>query len=290
MEKDQLSFSTPSLVSVLPGLAASHARGPQIAATSEGVTIIACNEKGDIFSFSKDKSGQWVTGSRVNDVDTVAKEGLMALGGDGNRLFAVWLDLRDKHNKIFGSASTDGGRHWSKNMLVYASPDTTVCECCKPSVVVKGSHIQVMFRNWLHGNRDLYLIQSADGGVTFSQAGKLGIGSWALNGCPMDGGGLAIQNNNVTQTVWFRQGKIYSCEPGKPEKEIGAGKGCRLTLVNDQPVYTWVDKGQVICLMPNGNKKLLGKGKYPVIKALEDGHVICVWENEKQIESAIVDL
>src|SRR5215207_1128783 len=47
------SFSKPALISILPNLAASAMRGPQIAATSNGLIIIACNKKGDIFSYRK---------------------------------------------------------------------------------------------------------------------------------------------------------------------------------------------------------------------------------------------
>jgi hypothetical protein len=57
--------------------------------------------------------------------------------------------------------------------MIYASPDTTVCECCKPSVAMKGNSVYVMFRNWLNGNRDLYLIQSSDNGNTFRQVQKI---------------------------------------------------------------------------------------------------------------------
>src|ERR1700694_457901 len=198
------SFSTPTLISVLPKLAASHSRGPQIAATSNGLVLTACNNMCDIFSYVKDASGNWQQTGKVNEVDTVAKENLMALSADGNNAFAVWLDLRDKHNKIFGAKSSDGGKTWDKNVLVYASPDTTVCECCKPSVVVKGNNVYVMFRNWLNGNRDLHLIQSSDGGQTFGKAQKLGTGSWALKGCPMDGGGLVVDKDGNPQTVWNR--------------------------------------------------------------------------------------
>jgi len=284
------SFSPPALVAVLPELAASHSRGPQIAVTESGITVIACNEAGNIFSYLRDTSGRWSPTGRVNDVDTTAKEGLMALSGDGSQLFAVWLDLRDKHNKLFGASSTDGGKSWSKNILVYASPDTTVCECCKPSVVVKGSSVHVMFRNWLNGNRDLYLIQSVDGGSNFGKAQKLGEESWALNGCPMDGGGLAVQENNIIQTVWRRKGKIYRCEPGQPEKEIGEGKSCTITLVNNQPVYAWTEKGEVICLLPKNGRKVLGKGSFPIIKPIDEDRFVCVWQEEKQIRSAIVTL
>src|SRR5437868_4735962 len=103
------SFSNPSLISVVPRLAASHMRGPQIAAISNGVIVTACNEPGDIFSFAKNQSGNWSQTARVNDTDTTAKENLMALAADGENAFAVWLDIRDKHNEVFGAKSSDGG-------------------------------------------------------------------------------------------------------------------------------------------------------------------------------------
>jgi hypothetical protein len=284
------SFSSPSVVAVVPGLAASHMRGPQIASTSSGLVVTACNNAGNIFSFTKDYSGNWSQALRVNDVDTIAKENLMALSASGNNAFAIWLDLRDGHNRIYGARSTDGGRSWSKNMLVYASPDTTVCECCKPSVAVQGNNVYVMFRNWLNGNRDLYLIQSADGGNTFGQAQKLGDGSWALNGCPMDGGGLAINENGNAETVWNRKGVIYACEPGKEERKLGEGKNCTIESVNGKNVYAWMEDGNVVVMKPQGMKKNFGKGQLPILKAVNNEHVLCIWENDKQIHKAVLEL
>lgn len=284
------SFSSPSIIAILPKLTASHTRGPQIAATANGLVVTACNTMGNIFSFTKDQSGNWSQPLRVNDVDTVAKENLMALSADGNNAFAVWLDLRDGHNRIYGAKSTDGGKSWSNNRLVYASPDTTVCQCCKPSVSVKGNQVYVMFRNWLKGNRDLYLIQSIDGGNTFKQAQKLGNGSWALNGCPMDGGGLAINENGKVETVWNRKGVIYACEPQEEERKLGEGRNCTIESVNDRNVYAWVEEGNVVALMPQGIKKNLGKGQLPQIKAISNEHVLCVWENNKQIHKAVLEL
>ena len=153
------SYSESSLVGILPELAASHMRGPQVAVSATGIHITASNKAGDIFLYNKEKKGNWLPAYKLNDVDTVAKEGLMDLYADGNTVFAVWLDLRDGHNKILGAGSADGGKTWAKNKLVYASPDTTVCECCKPSVYVKGNQVYVMFRNWLKGSRDLYLVK-----------------------------------------------------------------------------------------------------------------------------------
>lgn len=284
------SFSSPSVVAILPELAASHMRGPQIASTSNGLVVTACSTNGNVFSFTKDASGQWSQAIRVNDIDTIAKENLMALSADGNNAFAVWLDLRDGHNRIYGTKSTDGGKSWSKNILVYASPDTTVCECCKPSIVVKGNNVYVMFRNWLNGNRDLYLIQSSDAGNTFGQAQKLGKDSWALNGCPMDGGGLAINSNGNAETVWNRQGVIYACEPGQQEKKLGEGKNCTMESVNGKNVYAWVEDGNVIVMKPQGMKKNLGKGQLPVLKTINNEHILCVWENDKQIHKTVLEL
>ena len=284
------TFSTPQLIAILPKLAASHMRGPQIAGTENSLTVIACNKPGDIFSYSKDGSGNWVPGNKVNDVDTVSKEGLMALSANGKNTFAVWLDLRDGKNKIFGASSTDAGKTWSKNKLVYASPDSTVCECCKPSVIVNGDQVNVMFRNWLNGNRDLYLIQSEDAGLNFGDAQKLGKESWALNGCPMDGGGIAVSNDKKIHSVWRREGKIFSCDPGEQEIEIGAGKACTLAVAGNQTIYAWVENGEIICLLPKTGRTIVGKGQSPIIKAIGKDKVACVFENENQINARIINL
>jgi len=283
-------FSPPEVIAVLPHLVASSMRGPQIAATNNGLAIIAVNKSGDIFSFSKDNAVKWSQPVKVNDIDTVAKEGLMALGADGSNAFAVWLDLRDKHNEIVGAKSTDGGKTWSKNIVVYASPDTTVCECCKPSVAMQGENVYVMFRNHLHGNRDLHLIQSKDGGNSFEGVQQLGNENWALNGCPMDGGGLVINKNGVPETVWRRRNIIYACIPGQPETAIGEGKGCTIESVNGKNVYAWTENGEVIIRKPQGMKINLGKGQLPLIKHINNEHILCVWENDAQVHSAIISL
>jgi hypothetical protein len=284
------SFSYPALVAVLPQLAASHTRGPQIAATSSMLVVTACNNAGDIFAFTKQESGSWSKAVKINDADTMAKENLMALSADQKNVFAVWPDLRDGRNRIYGTRSSDGGKSWSPNKLVYTSPDSTVCECCKPSVVVKGNTIYVMFRNWLNGNRDMYLIQSSDGGESFGQAQKLGNGSWALNACPMDGGALVVNENGNVETVWRREGIIYASVPGKEEKKIGEGKNCTMETVNGKNVYAWVENGDVVVVKPRGKKKNLGKGQSPVLKAINNEHVVCVWENDKKIHETVIEL
>jgi hypothetical protein len=181
-----------------------------------------------------------------------------------------------KGQRLYGAQSKDGGKTWSKSMLIYSSPDNSICECCKPSVVVKGNYIYAMFRNWINGNRDLYLITSSNNGKTFGQAQKLGVGSWKLNGCPMDGRGLTVNKNGTPETVWRREGKIYAATAGSPEKEIGEGRGCSMESVNGKNIYTWTNNGDVVVMKPQGQKRVLGKGSQPLLKALYNEHVICV--------------
>jgi len=285
------SFSAPVLIAALPQLAAFAMRGPQIAITKEGPLVTACTKQGNIFSYKKNANGKWQQTARVNDVDTVAKEMFMALGADGNQVFAAWLDLRNnKRNKIVGALSKDGGKTWLKNSILYASPDSSVCECCKPSVAVKGNHVYVMFRNWLQGNRDLYLLHSADAGKSFAAVQKLGVNSWKLNGCPMDGGGLAINDKDAAETVWRRNNTIYSCRPGEAETAIGEGRGCTIETVNGHNVYAWSENGQVVVLTAQGNKKTVGKGQLPALKKISNKNIVCVWENEHQVYAHAISL
>jgi hypothetical protein len=289
--KDGKIFTTPSLVALLPKLMASSMRGPQISFSDNGLVVTACTSLGNIYCYKKELSGKWANTKRINDADESAKEALMALSADGLNVYAIWLGIKSpKGQNIYGSKSIDGGKTWSKNMLVYSSPDGTVCECCKPSVAIKGNKVYVMFRNFMSGNRDLYLIESADQGKKYGKANKLGNGNWKLNGCPMDGGGLVIDKNGNPETVWRRERKIYSVTPGRPEKEIGVGRGCSIESFNNQIIYAWSENGTVTVLKPDGITIKLGKGSLPLIKAINNKQVICVWENEKQIYGTVLGL
>jgi hypothetical protein len=147
-----------------------------------------------------------------------------------------------------------------------------------------------MFRNWLNGKRDLYLIRSMDSGATFGQAEKLGFGSWALKGCPMDGGSIVLDDSGNPKTVWNRQGTIYACDPGKEESVIGKGRNCTLETVHGSEVFAWVENKNIVIGGLKGKKQLLGQGQVPVIKSIANNKIICVWEMERQIHKSILKL
>ena len=286
------TFSAPVLVGHVPQMHLGMARGPQLASSAHYSLVTAMDKTGDIHYFMLDhRKGKWQEKGLVNDISKSAPEGLMNIACDNqDNFYATWLDLRlDKHNNIYFSALPSGHAGWLKNTLAYRSPDGHVCECCRPSIAVKGSNVAIMFRNWLSGSRDLYLATSSNKGQTFSNAVKLGNGTWKLNACPMDGGGLNFNADNTINTTWQRAGTVYYCKPGGTEKELGKGRDCSISS----------DRNVIFVAMANGEElkyrnvqtnaeTIVGKGSYLKALILPGNKVLCVWEEGGSIRNKIL--
>ena len=275
------TFSTPALVGEVTEMHLGMTRGPQLASSKDYSMVTAMDKKGNIHSFKlTHKTGKWEKIKNVNDLDSSAPEGLMSIAADSqNNFYAVWLDLReDRKNNICFSISQSNGS-WSKNQFVYKSPESHVCECCKPSIAVADNNVSIMFRNWLNGSRDLYLVGSTNSGQTFSQAQKLGNGTWLLKGCPMDGGGLTIDSKNTIRTAWQRDGIVYYAEPGKPETKIGDGRsvGMNGNLVN------WEKGSDLIVRRMSGEQQKIGEGTALKVYEFKDLSILAIWEKDDQI-------
>ncbi|MDB6152553.1 MAG: glycosyl hydrolase, repeat-containing protein [Chthoniobacteraceae bacterium] len=209
------TFSVPVRIADLPKLALGMRRGPRIAATESLLTVSAISHgNGNLYSWhSADHGTTWRAGQTIlNDVPNSAREGLHAMAGNGTGLLAtVWLDMRGTGMEIWSSVSHDGGAEWGPNRCVYKSPAGHVCECCHPNVAIDSQgRIAIMFRNWLDGSRDMYMVSSADGGLTFSSAQKLGAGTWKLDGCPMDGGALTFSAPGKIVSAWRREKTAFA--------------------------------------------------------------------------------
>ncbi|CAM4204486.1 exo-alpha-sialidase [Cytophagaceae bacterium 50C-KIRBA] len=278
-------FSEPSLVDSLVGLHLGASRGPRIASSNKLTIITAVDKSGNIYAFRKSGNNVWVK-NRVNDIPEIAKEGFNAIAANEKHQFTViWLDLRNNQkNKLMSSTSVDGGKTWQKNQLVYASPESSICECCQPNIMMKDGHIAIMFRNWLQGARDMYVIQSQDGGKSFGQAQKLGMGTWVLNACPMDGGSLDIAPNGEIVSVWRRAENLYTSGIQGEEKLVGPGKNASTVMLSSGQWITWSHMGQIF-LKSNktDDPKSLGNGKFPIMKAINAQQAYIVWENQGQI-------
>jgi hypothetical protein len=279
-------FSSPVKVASPNALALGHHRGPRVNLLPDAVVVSAVVEGGDLVLWrSIDRGKTWIRTGVVNDVPNAAKEGFHAIASDhrGN-LFAAWLDSRDSHTRLYGALSKDGGVTWSRNVQIYASPDGNICECCAPSVAFdENGEIWVMFRNVLDGDRDLYLIHSIDG-AEFGPAQRLGIGSWPLDACPMDGGGLVADHGRIV-SAWRREDDLFLAEPGHPEYRMGQGKDVAITVSPKGTYVVWSGaRGLRVWKTGAETSAAIGReGAYPVLITLPDGTVLAAWENKGAI-------
>ena len=280
------TFGPPVMVAADGVMSLGRHRGPRVSILPNAIVITSVAGKpaeADLRVWrSTDKGQTWSAGAPVNDVPGAAREGLFAIGSDpkGN-LFAAWLDLRGKGTRLYGSRSIDGGITWSKNVLVYESPEGTICQCCHPSVAMdRQGRISVMWRNVIQGSRDFYVSSSSDG-VHFEKARKMGTGTWELNACPMDGGGLAVDDRGLV-SVWRRDGQLYLARPGEPETLLGNGKDVALA-VGRKGLYTaWSNGGGIQVRSPDSKTAvtLNGEGAFVNLLALPDGTVLAAWEHQ----------
>lgn len=286
------TFSSRVALPSQGNLALGRHRGPRIAIAGEALVVTAIlgakGDGGDLFAWrSTDDGRTWSNAVRLNHVADSAREGLHGLGGAGGLLMAAWLDLRLPGTHVWGAVSRDAGATWSADRLVYESPSGTICECCHPSVAVsQKGEIAVMFRNSLEGSRDLYLTTSRDGGSSFEAAAKLGHGTWKLDGCPMDGGALAVNAQGAIGTVWRREQDVFFARPGQPELRVGTGADPAIALgprgewavaYRDARGVTVTDGGS------RGAQTLAPGGQAPAILVLGDGSWLAAWEHEGRV-------
>jgi hypothetical protein len=296
------SFSAPEKIAEAAVIPLTRHRGPHIVFAGDAVVITAVAGKtaaagphahglpsdGDLIAWRSTNEGKtWSKGIVVNDVPGSPTEGLHALASGANgRLFAAWLDHRGGHGtKLYGAESRDGGESWSKNVLIYASPEGTICECCSPSAVIDAhGEIHVMWRNWLDGSRDMYLARSRDG-VHFSKPEKLGDGTWKLNACPMDGGGIAVDNGAIV-TVWRRDHGVYLDTAGKTETRIGTGTDPAISAGASGVFAIWTTSSGLLAKVPGKADpvEMGAKGSFPDIVALPGAGALAAWEDNGRIE------
>lgn len=265
------TFASPVRVAALPSVLIGKRRGPRIVAHGDRLTVTAI--AGDLYAFnSKDGGKSWVGPVLINDTRTSAREGLdnLAVAPDG-RLFAVWLDDRAGPKQLYGAESADGGATWSANQLIYRRPEGTICECCHPSVQFNSlGELGVMWRNAIDGNRDLWFAKRTGNSGGFTHHTMLGDASWALKGCPMDGGALFAVGENFG-TVWQRAGEIFFARPGDGERKLAKGTQPVALATAKRSVAVWQQgKDLWSCSLEEGSAAtLLTKGaQFPALVAV----------------------
>lgn len=280
------SFAAPSKVVALPKILLGRHRGPRVAIVGKTIVVSAiASEPGDLMVWrSVDGGRSWSRPVAINDTPKAAREGLHAMVGDAEgHMAAAWLDDRGGTGKrLYGAFSDDAGLSWSRNVLLYESPDGTICQCCDPSLAVV-EHVMghgeftVMWRNALGGSRDLYTLRLR-GGRAVGPAVKQGEGTWKLDACPMDGGGLAVRHGQVA-SAWRREHDIYLALPGKPEVKIGSGQDVALAAGSQGFYAAWSTASGIELFGPDGKtSRVSSGGAFPVLVSLPDGGALLAWE------------
>lgn len=285
-----LSFEAPSRIQVAGTMALGMRRGPRIAATPDAVVVTAVvgarggGADGDVVMYrSTDGGRSWSTATPINDVSGSAREGLHGMAANPAGLVVVaWLDLRDKGTRLYAAVSQDHGATWAPDVLVYASPSGSICECCHPSVdVTDAGEIAVMFRNSLKGNRDMYVVRSRDGRV-FDAAGKLGAGAWPLQGCPMDGGSLVLAPDGVV-AAWRREDGVFLTRGSGVEQRLGTGRDPVVGQVGASLDVAWSGTdGVVVWRAGSATTTTLGAGRFPSLLAFPR-HTLVTWEAQGRV-------
>ena len=261
------SFGEPVVVAKVEELALGMHRGPRIACTKDAVVVTAiagrksAERAEELWSWrSSDHGAHWSEALHVNTVDRSAREGLHALAaGPDGRLFTSWIDFDEGNSVLRGSSSTDGGASWTKPVLIYRSPEGSICACCAPALAfdAKGT-IGALWRNALDGARDPYLALSRDGGQSWSTAEKVGVGTWKLKSCPMDGGVLVAVEQAGFLCAWRRERSLVQMLGPRAELEFARGEGPSIACGPGGPWITWSEAraGRLLLHQPGAEQPL----------------------------------
>ncbi len=154
--------------------------------------------------------------------------------------------------ELWVAVSRDEGRTFSAGTV--AAEDT--CQCCRTSLAVAADGtVYLAWRHLFEGmERDMAIIHSTDGGMTFSAPERIHADGWAVEACPHSGPSLAFDAAGRLHAAWYtgeqsRAGLYYAwSDDGR-------------TFSEPQPLVTGVGVSQV---------KLSGAGQPSVLVAWED--------------------
>jgi len=283
------TWSKPAKVAELPKLLLRRHRGPRVVIAGKNLIVSAISsDPGDLLAWRSTDGGRtWSAPITVNDQPQASREGLHAMAADAEGHVAMaWLDDRSgKGKRLVGAFSNDGGVTWGKNVELYQSPGGTICQCCAPSLVaLRDDWFAVMWRNVVDGSRDLYVTLLHHGRPVDGKVEKAGQGTWKLDACPMDGGGIAARDGAIA-TAWRREHDVYLAEPGKPEVKVGTGMDVALG-VNEKGYYVlWSTPAGIELHAPGAAKpqRLSGAGAFPAIVRTPHGQMLAAWEENGSI-------
>ncbi|MCX7097366.1 MAG: sialidase family protein [Methylococcales bacterium] len=250
-------WSLPVEVASDANLTASRGNDVQIAAVNNNLVALWQTQgelpnMGPIASrFSHDGGKTWHP-SPNPAIDNNGDQSHIDLIADNKGYFhAVWLADPEEngYQSLRYARSVDGGEHWQASLTL----DDSTCSCCWNTLALSSTNVlSVLYRDMVP--RDMALIQSFDQGSTWQRAGVVGDFKWQFDGCPHNGGGLAIAGDGAYYaSVWTGQAglaglyTLSSANQGKiwDEPKVRGGKTANhsdIAAISQRVVMVWDER------------------------------------------------
>lgn len=149
-----------------------------------------------------------VTGHRFNEL-AVTDEGDISI---------VWLDsrllyqLRLEGKPTNGSALYLGKANYRKNDTVFTNEQlaNNTCVCCRIAMDFNAQGDLGVFWRHIYGDniREFALLTLTKGEGAQQLPYQISYDHWKINGCPHQGGGISVDQQNRYHMVWFNQGDV----------------------------------------------------------------------------------
>lgn len=217
---DGVHFGAPVRVNDQPGDATVRNENPP---------KVLVGPQGDVYVCWANERGKWKGNIRfARSVDggrTFAPAQTLNSDGDGKpaghafqslavdrqgRLYVTWIDERDKQQESRGAeiwltVSADRGRRFAPNRRILSD----VCECCRTNLQADAAgRLYLSYRTVPREGpmyRDIIVARSTDGGQTFTPT-VVSRDNWEINGCPVAGPSLSVNDDGKITVVWFMGG------------------------------------------------------------------------------------
>ncbi len=215
-------WGTPRTLNSTPAtaVAAGTIRGAQIAVGKDDSLHVVWNGPGGknqpaplLYSRSLDH-GATFEKQRDLRADTQGLDGGASIAASAKgEVFVVWHGAPagaapgEINRRVFVLKSTDNGAAFSNPTMANAD-DPGVCACCSLKTFVSpGGELLTLYRAARSmGQRDITLMSSSDGGVTFQHRT---VGPWAISACPMSSASV-IAAGAKTRAAWEAEGRVYT--------------------------------------------------------------------------------
>jgi hypothetical protein len=272
-----VSFSEPVGVRIGGSINTDFQRTLLLAASANGIVHVVWmesqfNNQPDIFYTRSTDGGSTFAMARsvsadenkwVQDFPSLAID-----GGDG--VYICFLDEREKsqgqsnNTQLYLTRSTDGGETFSDPVRTTFYPDGIggTCECCATDIVASAEgHLYLVYRSNIENRRDIYVVRSMDGGVTFETPILAASEPWFIDSCPVTGPSADLDEAENLHIVW------------RDSRSSSAGK--------NYIYYTSLPYGENSCLPDQQISGTVNRSEYPDITAFPGGGLLCVFEDAR---------